>query len=125
MAGRDLFRFGLCFTALVMARCGGVRSLNDLLADPSKYRDRSVTVRGTVAESASVLGNGAYRITDDEQGGLWVVTRSGAPRKGARVEVTGRPQDGYDLSAVGTSRRLPASLQNGLVLVESSHKARH
>ena len=68
MAGRHLFRVGVCLTALVTAGCGGARSLNDLLADPAKYRDRSVTVRGTVAESASVLGNGAYRITDDEQG---------------------------------------------------------
>jgi len=124
MAGRHLFRLGLCFAALVTAGCGGVRSLNDLLADPAKYRDRSVTVRGTVADSASVMGNGAYRITDHEQG-LWVVTRSGAPRKGARVEVTGQLQDGYNLSAFGAGRKLPGSLQNGLVLVESSHKARN
>jgi len=124
MAGRHLFRVGVCLTALVTAGCGGARSLNDLLADPAKYRDRSVTVRGTVAESASVMGNGAYRITDHEQG-LWVVTRSGAPRKGARVEVTGQLQDGYNLSAFGAGRKLPGSLQNGLVLVESSHKARN
>ena len=124
MSGRYLFRLGLCVMALVSAGCGSVRSLNDLLSDPAKYRDRPVTVRGTVAESASVMGNGAYRITDDEQG-LWVVTKSGAPRKGARVEVTGRLPDGYDLSAVRAARRLPASLQDGLVLIESSHKARN
>lgn len=124
MARRPHFHVTLFLAALVSAGCSGARSLNDLLADPAKYRDRPVTVRGTVAESASVLGNGAYRITDDDQG-LWVVTRSGAPRKGARVEVTGRLQDGYDLSAFGAGRRLPASLQDGLVLVESSHKARN
>ena len=124
MAGKNLFRLGLCLTALVTAGCGGVRSLNDLLADPAKYRDRSVTVRGTVAESASVLGNGAYRITDDQQG-LWVVTKSGAPRKGARVEVTGRLEDGYNVSGFGKGRKLPGALQDGLVLVESSHKARN
>lgn len=124
MARRRLFHICLCLTTLVTAACSGARSLNDLLADPAKYHDRPVTVRGTVAESASVLGNGAYRITDDEQG-LWVVTKSGAPRKGARVEVTGKLQDGYDVSALGAGRRLPASLQNGLVLVESSHKARN
>jgi hypothetical protein len=124
MVRRHLFGLGLCLTAFVTFGCGGVRSLNDLLADPAKYRDKPVTVRGTVAESASVMGNGAYRITDDEQG-LWIVTRSGAPRKGARVEVTGRLQDGYNVSAFGAGRKLPASLQNGLVLVESSHKARN
>ena len=124
MTRRFLFCLGVCVTALAAAGCGGVRSLNDLLADPAKYRDRPVTVRGTVGESASVMGTGAYRIVDRDQG-LWVVTTSGAPRKGARVEVTGRLRDGYDLSAVGGSRRLPASLQHGLVLVESSHKARN
>ena len=40
------------------------------------------------------------------------------------MNVTGRLQDGYDLSAFGGAIKLPGSLQSGLVLVESSHKAR-
>lgn len=123
MTSRTLFHVGLILTGLVTGGCAGVRSVNDLLADPAKYRDRSVTVRGTVAESASVMGKGAYRLVDQEQG-VWVVTTGGAPRKGARLNVTGRLQDGYDLSAFGGRLRLPSSLQNGLVFVESSHKAR-
>ena len=107
---------------LVLAGCGA-KSINQVLADPARYRNGSVTVRGTVAESASVMGRGAYRITDGSQG-LWVVTTSGAPRKGARVDVTGRLQDGYDLSAFGRILKLPDTLQSGLVLIESSHKAR-
>ena len=63
----------------VTAGCG-TRSVNDLLADPGKFRNRPVTVRGTVDQSASVLGKGAYRIVDRDQG-LWVVTTGGAPRK--------------------------------------------
>jgi hypothetical protein len=106
--------------AMAAAACGA-RSINQVMADPAKYRNDTVTVRGTVAESASVMGKGAYRITDGDQG-LWVVTSSGAPRKGARVNVTGRLQDGYDLSAFGI--KLPGSLQSGLVLIESSHTAR-
>jgi hypothetical protein len=105
-----------------MVGCGA-RSINQVLADPTKYRNQSVTVRGTVDQSASVMGRGAYRLTDGDQG-LWVVTSSGAPRKGARVDVTGRLQDGYDLSAFGKTIKLPGSLQSGLVLVEQSHKAR-
>ena len=107
---------------LVAAGCA-TKSINQLLADPAKYRNDSVTVRGTVDQSASVMGKGAYRITDGDQG-LWVVTSSGAPRKGARVDVTGRLQDGYDLSAFGSAIKLPGSLQSGLVLIESSHRAR-
>ena len=115
---------GLVIAMAVAAVACGARSINQVLADPGKYRNDTVTVRGTVAESASVMGKGAYRITDGDQG-LWVVTSSGAPRRGARVEVTGRLQDGYDLSGFGSVIKLPGSLQSGLVLVESSHKARY
>jgi hypothetical protein len=100
----------------------GAHSINQLLADPAKYRNQSVTVRGTVDQSASVAGRGAYRLTDGDQG-LWVVTTSGAPRRGAHVKVTGRLQDGYDLSTFGNVIQLPGALRSGLVLVEESHKA--
>ena len=114
-----------CVLAVAMLALGcGAKRVNDLLSDPGKYQHRSVTVRGTVDQSASVMGRGAYRIADGEQG-LWVVTTGSAPRKGARVDVTGQLQDGYDLSAFGGVLRLPPSLQSGLVLVESSHKARN
>jgi len=115
---------GVIVAAVMMAAACGARSINDVLADPAKYRNESVTVRGTVDQSASIMGKGAYRISDGDQG-LWVVTSSGAPRKGARVEVTGRIQDGYDLSSFGNAIKLPGSLQTGLVLIESSHKARN
>jgi len=108
---------------LVAAACGPL-TVNQVRADPAKYRNRSVTVQGTVDQSVSIVGRGAYRIVDGDQG-LWVVTSSGAPRKGARVSVTGRLQDGYDLSAFGGPLKLPGSIESGLVLVESSHKARN
>jgi len=109
-------------TTLVMVGCGA-KSINQVIADPGKYRTGTVTVRGTVAESASIMGRGAYRLTDGDQS-LWVVTSGGAPRTGARVDVTGRLQDGYDLSAFGRVIKVPESLKSGLVLIESSHKAR-
>jgi hypothetical protein len=115
---------GLVLALTMAAAACGARSINQVLADPAKYRNDTVTVRGTVAESASLMGKGAYRITDGDQG-LWVVTSGGAPRRGARVDVTGRLQDGYDLSAFGSILKLPGSLQSGLVLIESSHKARY
>jgi hypothetical protein len=101
----------------------GAHSINQLLADPAKYRNQSVTVRGTVDQSVSVASRGAYRLTDGDQG-LWVVTTTGAPRRGARVNVTGKLQDGFDLSAFGNVIQLPGALRNGLVLVEESHKAK-
>jgi hypothetical protein len=103
--------------ALVAAACGPT-TISEVLADPTKYRNQSVTVRGTVDHSVSVLGRGIYRITEGDQG-LWVVTKTGTPRKGQRVDVTGRVEEGFDLSGFGT---LPGSVQSGLVIVESSHK---
>lgn len=114
---------GLIFVLTALATGCASKSINQVLADPGRYRNDTITVHGTVAESASVLGRGAYRITDGDQG-LWVVTNGGAPRKGARVNVTGRLQEGYDLGALGGVLKLPGSLQSGVVLIESSHKAR-
>jgi membrane protein implicated in regulation of membrane protease activity len=111
------------FMLSLMAVGCGAKSINQVLADPAKYRNQSVTVHGTVDESASVLGRGAYRISDEGQS-LWVVTNAGAPRKGARVNVTGHLQEGYDLSGLGNIIKLPGAVQSGLVLVESSHKAK-
>jgi hypothetical protein len=107
---------------LMTAACGGT-TINQLRADPAKYRNQSVTVQGTVDQSVSAVGRGVYRIVDGDQD-LWVVTSSGAPRKGARVSVTGRLQDGYDFGAFGGLLKLPSALESGLVLIESSHKAR-
>ena len=108
--------------AMTAAGCAGV-TINKVLADPGRYRNDQVTVPGTVTESASVLGRGAYRINDGDQS-LWVITTGGAPRKGARVNVTGRVQEGYDLGFLGSVIKLPGSVQSGVVLIESSHKAR-
>ena len=122
---RSARQFGamlLLMLSCVVSACAA-HTINQLLADPAKYRNQSVTVRGTVDQSVSIAGRGAYRLTDGDQG-LWVVTTTGAPRRGARVDVTGQLQDGYDLSAFGVVLQLPGLVQNGLVLVESSHKAR-
>ncbi len=115
-------RIGPVFALALLAAGCGAKSINQVLADPAKYRNQTITVHGTVEESASILGRGAYRITDGDKG-LWVVTSSGAPSKGAKVNVTGRLEEGYDLSGFGGALKLPGSLQSGLVLVESSHKA--
>jgi hypothetical protein len=112
----------LCAAALTLA-CGRAKTIDQVLADPGRYRNQTITVRGTVAQSVSIVGRGAYRIVDGDQG-LWVVTASGAPPKGARVDVTGTLQDGYDLGTFGALLKLPESMRKGLVLLASSHTVR-
>ena len=122
MTSTRLLGAGLLFVLVFGVTGCGARSINDVIADPAKYRNQSVTVRGTVEQSATVLGRGAYQIADRGQS-LWVVTTGGAPRQGARVKVTGRLQDGYDLGVFGNVIKLPGSLKSGLVLLEESHSA--
>jgi hypothetical protein len=65
------------------------------------------------------LGRGVYRV-DDGTGKLWIVSDKGVPRKGSRVGVKGKIQDGFDL---GSLVKLPETVSSGLVMIESSHRA--
>lgn len=97
-------------------------SMGRVTADPSRYRNREVTVSGTVVASVSALGRGAYRVEDDS-GALWVVSTVGVPREGSRVSVKGRIQDGFDASIL-SGVKLPAGLSLGVVMIEASHRVR-
>ena len=111
----------LATSALVSTACAST-SVNRILADPSRYRDREVHVSGSVVDSYSIGNRGAYRIGDDS-GTLWVVSDRGVPRKGARVTVQGTIREGLNLGSIGDRISLPAGLP-GLVLMESSHNAK-
>jgi hypothetical protein len=111
----------LAVSALVPAACAS-KTINQVLADPSRYRNRQVRLSGSVVDSYSLANRGAYRI-DDDTGQLWVVSDRGTPRKGARVTVNGTIREAFNLGALGDRINLPG-VGVGLVLMESSHKAR-
>jgi hypothetical protein len=106
------------FLALGAAGCA-TKTINRIMAEPARYNNRDVTIQGTVVKSASLLGHGTYQI-DDGTGTLWVVSKKGVPRKGARVKVTGKIRDVVDLGSVVP---LPPEVGSGLVMTESNHKA--
>ena len=110
----------LVMIALLTPACA--TSINKVLADPSRYRNREVTVSGSVSDSISVADRGAYRISD-RTGQLWVVSTQGVPRTGARVSVKGTIRDVFDLGNLGGRFSLPPGLTSGLVMIESSHRA--
>lgn len=111
----------LAGSALVSAACASM-TINQVLADPSRYRNREVQLSGAVVDSYSLANRGAYRI-DDETGQLWVVSDKGTPRKGARVTVKGTIREGFNLGSLGDQIKLPGA-GVGLVLMESSHTAK-
>jgi hypothetical protein len=112
----------LTAASILSGACAAKRTVNELLADPSRFRDDTVTLSGEVVDSYSVADKGAYRI-DDGTGQLWVVSDSGVPRKSARVTVKGKVREGFNFGALADLIRLPAGITAGLVLMESSHKA--
>jgi hypothetical protein len=123
MSSRTRIAAGLAvvaLTALTLAGCA--KSVNQILADPSRYRNQEVKVSGDVTESFSLGERGAYRL-NDHTGQLWVVSDHGVPRNGARVTVWGTIREGFNLGSLGGRIGLPGGIGSGLVLVESHHKA--
>jgi hypothetical protein len=110
----------LAILALIVSGCEQ-KSINQIRAEPNRYANHEVAVVGIVARSFSLLGKGAYEV-DDGTGKLWIVSHSGVPREGARVVVKGKIQDGYNLSSLV---KLPEPISSGLVMIESSHRAKY
>jgi len=113
----------LAATVLLSTACASL-TVNQVITDPSRYRNRDVQLSGEVVDSYSFLNRGAYRI-DDGTGQLWVVSDRGVPRKSARVVVKGRVREGFNLGSLGDRVTLPLGIGTGLVLTESSHKAKN
>jgi hypothetical protein len=89
----------------VLASCG-VTPIGRITADPSRFVNRSVRVQGTVTNAYGVLGTGGYQI-QDSTGKIYVLSGTGVPNKGSRVEVTGTVMSGMSIAgrSVGTAVR--------------------
>lgn len=108
---------GIAVVTLWMAGCAP-KTIRHVLADPSRYAHRSVTVRGEVVRSYGVLGRGAYEIRD-RTGRLWVLSDRGVPRPGTRVQVKGTVRDLVEAGGLIPGGGI------GAFLDESSHKVRN
>lgn len=108
----------LATVALGAAACA--QPIRKVVADPSRYRDRSVTISGRVIDSYSLVGRGAYHV-DDGTGRLWVISDKGVPRTGADVKTKGTIKEAINLGALGNLVKLPSG---GVVMIEQAHKIR-
>ena len=113
----------IVLVAAISSGACAARTINQVLADPGHYRDREVKLSGSVVDSYSFVGNGASQI-EDSTGKLWIVSNRGVPRKGAHVSVKGTVREGFSLGSVGDKIKLPPAVSAGIVLMESSHKAK-
>jgi membrane protein implicated in regulation of membrane protease activity len=114
---------GAAVLAVVISTGCATTTVNKVLADPSRYRTRDVTLSGQVTESISVADRGAYRL-DDRTGQIWIVSSHGVPRKGARVKVSGQVKEGFNLGTAAERFNLPRGIGSGLVVLESSHSVK-
>ena len=68
----------ILLTGAVLSTGCASRTINQVLADPGRYRNREVKLSGAVVDSYSLVGRGAYRL-DDRTGQLWIVSDRGVP----------------------------------------------
>jgi len=121
-SGKFLPAAAAAVTLLLTAGCA-TKTINHILADPSRYRNNEVALKGTVVDSYSIMDHGAYQISDGT-GRLWIVSSHGVPRTGANVKVTGTIREGANLGNAGGRINLPPGIISGVVLVESAHTAK-
>jgi hypothetical protein len=95
----------LAAMVLALAACESV-TIGRLLSDPSHWEGKAVHIRGTVDDSIGVLGHGAYKVSDGT-GSIWVISRTGLPGRGARIDVEGSIFQGAQLAgqSLGTALR--------------------
>jgi hypothetical protein len=95
MKTRFLASLFLLASALFLMGCPSQTTVNKVNGDPARYRNKEVLIVGTVTNSFGAAGFGAYEL-DDETGKIWVLTKRGAPSKGARVGAVGRYVQGLN-----------------------------
>lgn len=75
--------------------------ISKILERPDKYVGHEVKIAGEVTKTYSVnlilAEAGAYQI-DDGSGKIWVVTRTGVPREGAKVGLRGDVSSGLKIA---------------------------
>jgi len=82
----------LALITAITAGCQKVNKISSILEDPGRYMGDEVTVAGEVTKVRSfqliIAEPGLYRI-DDGSGTIWVITKHGVPREGAKVGLKG------------------------------------
>jgi hypothetical protein len=76
--------------------------ISRILADPSSYSGKDVSVAGKVTlifdPTAGLIGLSAYQV-EDKSGKIWVISRTGAPSLGSEVGVKARVRQDFSLGS--------------------------
>ncbi|MDD5289538.1 MAG: hypothetical protein PHY28_10565 [Dehalococcoidales bacterium] len=90
---------------ILLAGCSSPTKIGDILANPTEFEGKQVTVKGYVGDTIwlGVLKKGGYQIGDDS-GTIWVVTEEPPPQKGVKISTKGDVSPAFELGdmALGT-----------------------
>ncbi len=106
-------RFAAPVLAALLSGCGPVK-IGRVLDEPMRFGNRTVRVEGEVDRSIGAVIAGVYQVQDDT-GKIYVISVSGVPRKGSKVSVKGKVQQGITFG----------NRSFGTVLREESHKVKY
>jgi hypothetical protein len=75
---------------LAAAGCIGATKISNIKADSAKFEGKTVTIKGTVAESIwlNLANKGTYQVGDGSDT-IWVISTQPPPAKGASVTTEG------------------------------------
>jgi hypothetical protein len=84
---------------LWLCACAGSMKISELNADPGKFNDKEVTVKGKVVQvyALPILSQSLAKI-DDGSGDLWVKPHQRVPAEGDEITVTGKVKIGMTLA---------------------------
>jgi hypothetical protein len=99
--------------AMFLSGCAPTMTIGRINSDPSRFRNQTVRVTGTVTTSMGLQGKGGYQI-EDPTGRILVISGRGVPSRGSRVTVTGHVVPGAEV--LGTAV--------GATIWEESHKVK-
>src|SRR5436190_19070093 len=100
----------IVLAATLLAGCAPLK-IGRINADPSRFRNQTIHVTGTVTNSVGLMGKGGYEL-EVPTGKIYVISGSEVPSRGSCVTVTGRPMPGAQLLRTAV----------GLAIREGSHK---
>jgi hypothetical protein len=87
--------FFLIPAALLLSGCGSTK-IGRIMADPTRYHNRNVSVEGRVTNVVGAFVAGLYEVEDDT-GKIYVLSSRGVPAKGVRVKVDGNVTPGLNV----------------------------
>lgn len=79
----------LLASIIFLTACPQETTIARLKADPGRYYDREIALKGTVTRSFGAANYGGYELSD-ETGTIIVLTDRGVPSRGARIQVAGK-----------------------------------